>query len=296
MQPDKLYIGTCSWKYPEWDIYPPGSDPKKYNFLRDYAAHFNAVEIDQWFWSLYAPEKVRLPSRNDVEQYAASVPEHFRFLIKAPNAISLTHFYSTGQTAKQYPDLAGTPNPHFLGREITERFLASLRPMKGKIGMIMFEFEYLNKQKMSGAAEFIERLEPFLRDLPADLPFGIEIRNPNYITPRFAELLRRHGTTYVVLQGYYMPPVWEVERKIDLRAPGPFVIRLHGPDRSGIEKLTGGIWNRLAIDRREELERIVAIIRSRLAAGDTVYANVNNHFEGCAPLTIRRVQELLESD
>ena len=45
----------------------------------------------------------------------------------------------------------------------------------------MFQFEYLNKQKMSGLHEFIERFEAFLEQLNHKYLYGVEIRNPNYL-------------------------------------------------------------------------------------------------------------------
>ena len=289
-----LFIGTCSWKYPEWSIYPEPADRKKFNFLKTYAEHFNSVEIDQWFWSLYSPTKIRLPNRKDVEEYAASVPDHFRFTIKAPNAITLTHFYSGGAVAKQYPEFAGTKNPYFLNIDLLHDFVNNLEPMKKKTGVIMFEFEYLNKQKMSGLEEFIEVLDPFLSALPKNIQFGIEIRNPNYLTKSFQTLLLKHRIAFVLLQGYYMPPAWEIKNKINLSAFDPLVIRFHGPDRSGIEKMTGSVWNKIAIDRTDELQRIAEIIKTIIVSGNTVYANINNHFEGCAPETIEKLRTLLK--
>lgn len=287
-----LYIGTCSWKYPEWDFYPNNVEKRSFNFLSPYAARYNSVEIDQWFWSLYGA-KVRMPARKDVESYAASVPEDFRFTIKAPNAITLSHHYASGAQARQYPEFANKENRHFLDPALVDDFLTTLEPMRGKLGVVMFEFAYFNKQKMSGVDEFIDRLEPFAAALPRDVQFGIEIRNPNYLTPEFHALLQRHNLAFVLLHGYFMPPAWDVAKQGALDSYPVLVLRLHGPDRSGIEELTGNVWNRIAIDRREELDRIAAIISNLTAAGATVYANINNHFEGCAPETIRRLNEIL---
>lgn len=293
MKLSNLYIGACSWKYPEWSMYPKNIDAKKFNYLKTYAEQYNTVEIDQWFWSLYAPTKVRMPTPRDAHMYADSVPDTFRFTIKAPNAVTLTHFYSSGSQAHQYPEYAGTQNPHFLNLDLLDSFLRSIHPMKDKLGMIMFEFEYLNKQKMSGVQEFIAALDPFLAGLPKGYSFGVEIRNPNYLTKSFQDVLRKHRTSFVLLHGYYMPPAWETAMRIDLTAPKSIVMRLLGPDRSGIEKITGSRWDKIAIDRTEEIEKIGRIIQTVLASERTVYVNINNHFEGCAPLTIERLKKFL---
>ena len=53
--------------------------------------------------------------------------------------------------------------------------------MKKKLGPLMFQFEYLNKQKMSGLPEFIDRFEAFLEQLDNKYQYGVELRNPNYL-------------------------------------------------------------------------------------------------------------------
>jgi uncharacterized protein YecE (DUF72 family) len=71
------------------------------------------------------------------------------------------------------------------------------------------------------------------------------------------------------------------------------VIRLLGPDRQGIERQTGKEWDRIVAPRDEELATIVEMVKGLLARGLTVYLNVNNHYEGSAPLTIERIRRLL---
>ncbi len=90
-----LRIGTCSWKYDSWKglLYETGKDYGSQDYLPDYASCLRTVEVDQWFWSLF-PGGIRLPEPGDVKRYAESVPDDFVFSIKAPNALTLTHFYS----------------------------------------------------------------------------------------------------------------------------------------------------------------------------------------------------------
>ena len=93
----ELRIGTCSWKYPSWEglVY---SAAKGINYLKEYANHYNTVEIDQWFWSLFEHEKIKLPKAAEVNEYRNSVSDDFRFTIKIPNSITLTHYYKKTKT------------------------------------------------------------------------------------------------------------------------------------------------------------------------------------------------------
>jgi len=92
---DCLRVGTCSWKYDSWKglIYRPDADYAPNDYLPDYAQHFKTVEVDQWFWSLFPPG-VKLPDEGTVRGYAQTVPDDFLFTVKAPNSVTLTHFYS----------------------------------------------------------------------------------------------------------------------------------------------------------------------------------------------------------
>jgi len=287
-----LRIGTCSWKYPEWSrvgIYPEGYDSKRGNFLEYYSRYYNTVEVDQWFWSLYTPKFVRLPSPRIAKEYAESVPKEFLFTVKAPNSITLTHFYTKGAQAQQYPEYAGKPNKHFLDIELTRRFLRTLEPMEEKLGPIMFEFEYLNKEKMESLEAFVHLLENFLRELPKPYQYGVETRNPNYLKPSYFSLLKRYNVAHVFLEGYYMPPVSSVLKSQQALTAGHTVFRLHGPDREGMAQKAGGVWDRIQIDRSSLIEEISGILKAVIEERISTFVNVNNHFEGCAPVSISKI-------
>ncbi|MBL8968545.1 MAG: DUF72 domain-containing protein, partial [Spirochaetaceae bacterium] len=86
----QLRIGTCSWKYPSWAglVY---SSREPVNYLAEYAAKYDSVEVDQWFWSL-GKRGVALPRRETVAEYDAATPPGFRFAVKCPDALTLSHF------------------------------------------------------------------------------------------------------------------------------------------------------------------------------------------------------------
>jgi uncharacterized protein YecE (DUF72 family) len=281
-----IRIGTCSWKYDSWKgiIYP---DKGKFNFLEEYSKHYNTVEVDQWFWSLFDSKKVLLPRDTDVKAYAKSVPEDFKFSIKIPNSITLTHLYNRD---KKIPL---KKNPHFFNPELAQSFLTTLKPMEEKLGPLMFQFEYLNKQKMSGLSEFIEQFEAFIQLIDSKYLYGVELRNPNYLKKPFFEFLNRNNLAMVFLQGYYMPPIVTVFKEFKEFIKDTVVIRLHGPDRSGIEEKTGGDWSKIVEPKEAELKDISEMVNYFKKKKVDTYINVNNHYEGSAPLTIKKIKKLL---
>jgi uncharacterized protein YecE (DUF72 family) len=290
-----LRVGTCSWKYDSWKglIYQAGKAYRAQDYLPDYARRLNTVEVDQWFWSLF-PGQVRLPSPGDVELYARSVPADFIFSVKAPNALTLTHFY-----AKQPPSAgtcAGLPNEHFLSLPLLSEFLERLHPLGKKLGPVMFQFEYLNRKKMPDAAVFFEKFGEFIDRAPKGYLYALETRNPNYLSSALFDFLGTRGLGFVYLDGYYMPPIGEVFDKFH-PATGSFqVIRLHGGDRGKIEERTGNQWDAVVDPKPGGLQSAARIIRAGSKKRATTYVNVNNHYEGSAPLTIRRLLEELARD
>ena len=280
-----IRFGTCSWKYDSWKgiIYP---NEDKINYLKEYAKHYNSVEVDQWFWSLF--DIVKLPEKKTVEEYKKSVPKDFKFTIKVPNSITLTHYYGRDKSEPL------RKNPHFMSVELFEEFLRIMNPIKNQIGSLIFQFEYLNKQKMSSLSELQNHLHRFFTSLPAEVPLmSIELRNPYYLNSSYFRFLKDLDLNTVFLQGYFMPSIIGIYSKYKEYIAGQTIIRLHGPDRSGIEKMSGKNWNKIYIPRDEELKDIVEMIKDLNNRGVDVYLNVNNHYEGCAPMTIEKVNKLL---
>jgi uncharacterized protein YecE (DUF72 family) len=282
----KIRLGTCSWKYDSWQniVY---SENAKQNYLLEYSQKYDTVEIDQWFWSLFGVDKVSLPRVEVVKEYTNSVPDEFKFTIKIPNSITLTHFYRKNKTDPL------VENPHFLSIDLFETFLNSLQPMHDKIGLLMFQFEYLNKQKMISQAEFMEKMSVFIEKCDTSFPYAIETRNPWYLNRKYFEFLNRLGLGHVFVQGYFMPDVGEVFQKQGEMIKNTTAIRLMGPSRSDIEEKSGGKWDKIYENRDDELSRITTILEEIHSKNLDIYANVNNHYEGSAPLTIEKIREAL---
>jgi uncharacterized protein YecE (DUF72 family) len=278
-----LHIGTCSWKYDSWRglIY---SDRPDLNHLEEYAQKYDTVEIDQWFWSLHGPHSVTLPKIGVVNDYLRVIPENFTFSIKVPNSVTLTHFYRKNKSDTL------VPNPYFLNVDLFHRFLESIESMGQHLGPLMFQFEYLNQQKMTSQTDFHEQFHRFISQCPESYLYAVEIRNPDYLNHDYFTFLKTTGLKHVFLQGYYMPSIVEVYKKTSHLIEDAAVIRLLGPDRKGIEKKAGGEWNRIVASKDEGLPGILNVMRDLMSGNVEIWLNVNNHFEGSAPLTIDKIK------
>jgi uncharacterized protein YecE (DUF72 family) len=176
-----------------------------------------------------------------------------------------------------------------------DEFTRILDPLKKNIGCLIFQFEYLNKQKMNSLSEFQNKFREFHSNINLEIPIGIEIRNPNYLNKWFFQFLAELSITPVLLEGYFMPPITETYSKLKESIKGKsIVIRLHGPDRKGIQKMANDNWNKIYINRDMELEDLVEMIKDIENDEIDLFVNVNNHFEGSAPLTIDKIKSRLQ--
>jgi uncharacterized protein YecE (DUF72 family) len=76
-----LLAGASGFSFPSWrpGFYPPATRPA--DFLSFYARALPTVELNTTFY--------RLPQAPQLERWAATVPDGFRFAVKAPRAISV---------------------------------------------------------------------------------------------------------------------------------------------------------------------------------------------------------------
>ena len=298
-----LRFGTCSWKFPSWmGLVYSREHHYAADYLPEYAEHFSTAEIDSWFY--------HMPTAEEVAEYKARVPDTFRFTCKVPRDLTLTHHRDFGrgksgggkpvggrgssqnrQSGK--PTRTGPPNEQFLSLKLFEQFAEITSPLHNQIDAMMFQFEYLNQQKMSSVGEFIDRFGTFIKDVDPGLPVGLEIRNGNYLKEEYFRFLSAAGLIPVLPEKQYMPPVTEVFQKFKPLVGERLVFRLMGGDRKEIEAAAGGKWNQLVMKKANLQEIATVLAEASLQARTTV--NVNNHFEGSAPLTIQRLQRAIES-
>ncbi|MBI1941860.1 MAG: DUF72 domain-containing protein [Acidobacteria bacterium] len=259
-----LHLGTSSWSSEDWVgvFYPPGTSAAGY--LAEYAKHFDTVEVDSTFY--------RTPSASMVKNWRERTPPGFTFAAKVPRAI--TH-------DKVLEDCSA---------ELKE-FLGVMDLLGDKLGPLLFQFPYFNKQAFAKADDFLLRLEPFLARLPSGYSFAVELRNKSWIGPRLLEMLRKKKVALALIDHPWMTPIQQLAAKFDLVTADFAYIRWLG-DRKGIEEKTQH-WDRILVDREREMEIWIPEIRKLLARRLRVYAYFNNHYAGFAPGSITLFHQVL---
>ena len=263
---DRLFLGTSSFTAEGWEntFYSPGLDKSEY--LRFYAQEFPTVELDVTFY--------RVPTPRMIESWYAKTPPGFILAAKTPQ--SITHEKALIEC-----------------REEMERFVGVMQGLREKLGPILLQFPYFNKQAFSSAQGFMARLDPFLASLPKGPRYAVEIRNKWWVSPALMELLRGHGAAFTLIDHPWMLPAADLFKRVNPITADFTYIRWLG-DRKAIEEQTTS-WDKVIVDRGAELRSWVDLCEPIRQRGITIHGYVNNHYSGHAPATVRRLLELFDA-
>lgn len=285
--PPTVHLGTSTWSFPGWKGIVYGDDYSNSKLSRDgltaYGAHplLRTVSIDR---SFYAPLTI-----TDYLRYAQQVPDHFRFIVKAPALV-------TDATVRAERGEPVSLNPCFLNAQlaIDEFVRPCLDGLGTKAGSLVFQFSPLPDQMLADLASFTERLGEFLGalpPLPAGTSYAVEIRDACLLTPRFIRTLKATGVRYCVGIHARMPDPLRQAAALALldgdEPAGPLIVRwsLHGGFKYEQAKAKYEPFDRL-VDEHPATRLALAELAARYAiAGQPVVIAVNNKAEGSAPLT-----------
>jgi uncharacterized protein YecE (DUF72 family) len=167
-------VGTAGWNVPREHAGLCGLagsddgalvDSQVGSHLQRYATVCNCAEVNSSFYRAHA--------RKVWERWAATVPDEFRFAVKAPKAI--TH-------EAKLVDCGGL---------LTE-FFAQVTGLGEKLGPVLFQLPPKNVFDDGVAREFLGTL----REVHGG-PVALEARNPSWFEPGVSRLLREYGVARV---------------------------------------------------------------------------------------------------
>jgi uncharacterized protein YecE (DUF72 family) len=160
-----------------------------------------------------------------------------------------------------------------------EEFVKTMDILGPKLGPMVFQFPFFDRWKFPKQDHFLAVLTPFLKRLPADHKFVVEIRNKTWLDARFADVLREHNVALALTDTSFMPRPCEMKEKFDLITADFAYVRWLG-DRKGIEKQTT-TWDKTIVDREVEISEWVQILKRVVARGVKAFAYANNHYALC---------------
>jgi len=162
----RILLGTSAFTANGWEgsFYPRGMRSR--DFLSYYATQFATVEVDSTFYGC--------PSARTVNNWAARTPEDFIFSVKIPQVIS--HEKALVDCDSEF-----------------EEFVKTMDILGPKLGPMVFQFPFFDRWKFPKQDSFLAVLAAFLKKLPADHKFVVEIRNKIWLDARFADVLREYN-------------------------------------------------------------------------------------------------------
>jgi uncharacterized protein YecE (DUF72 family) len=291
--PAGLRLGTSSWSFPGWEglVYasrrqgrPETEARLARTGLAAYAAHplFRTVSLDRTF---YAPL-----STTDFARYAADVPDDFRFVVKAPAAVTDPVVRGVG------PARSGGANATFLDAATARE--AFVRPavegLGGKAGPLVFQFPPLGRKLLADPGRMAARIAAFIAALPRWARYAVEVRDPVLASATLARGLADAGAVPCLAVHARMPAVAEQAGALAVsQGNGPLVVRWNLHAGRGYEEARDEYrpFDRL-VEEDPPTRRALAALAMRVAAeGREVFITVNNKAEGCAPLSVERLAE-----
>lgn len=274
MTTNEILIGTSGYDYPEWkgEFYP--QDLKRKDFLQFYAAHFNALEVNNTFYNM--PTAERLLSFNDRSSGL------LKFSIKANRL--LTHEIDRNWQAAA----AG--------------FLSAVAPLAEKASLcaVLFQFpqsfHYTDENRI-----YLAKLISFFQGLP----LVVEFRHVEWIRESVLQGLEQRGGSLCFCD---MPQLKALPDGKTIKAPfiGPIAyIRLHGRNadawysNESLQNAENGNASngsfRYTYDYNDsELAEFVPVIHSAQITGKKPVVFFNNHPNGSGARNAGKLKELLK--
>jgi uncharacterized protein YecE (DUF72 family) len=282
-----IWIGTSSWKYEGWlgQIYDReryitrGRFSKKRfeaECLSEFAETFPTVCGDFSFY--------QFPPSEFWQKLFTTAPPTLRIALKAPEEVTCERFPKHAR----YGPRAGMLNETYFNADALKAlFLEPLAQYAARIGPVIFEFG----ARTAELVEFVDGLDKFLEALPLGFRYAVEVRNREYLAPRYFDALRSHGVAHVFSSWTRMPSIAE-----QIAIPGAFTAdftvtrALLRPGRPYEEAVTiFSPYEEVRDENPEARAALRALIRRMREEKRLGYIFVNNRLEGNAPMTIESI-------
>ena len=288
-----VYFGTSSWKYEGWvgSIYSESRYLTRNKFskakfeqdcLDEYAATFPTVCGDLTFY--------QFPSEQYWAKLFDATPKQFIFGFKVPEDITV----ETWPKHARYGKRAGLPNENFLNATALEQFFTRrLMPYGKRVGPLIFEFGTFNRTTFPRPADFMAKIDPFLKALPAGFRYAIEIRNDEYLTAEYLDILASNNVAHT-LNAWTRMPALDVQAQLPGVLTADFTVvrallRKGRPYDKAVE--TFQPYDRIQEPSESAREGMRLIAQRAMHERKDAFLFVNNRLEGNAPSTIEAVVE-----
>lgn len=282
----RCHLGTSSWHFPgwaglTWDRPYPESLLSRQG-LAAYARHplLRSVSLDRAFYRVLAAA--------EYAQLARQVPQDFRFVVKAPAALTDAVSREAGSGRPQ------ADNPHFLDPALALQGCVqpALDGLGERLGVIVFQLSPLPAHWLGAGQPLLPPLERLWQAVMPALQgralAALELRDATLLTPALAAQLKAHGVRAVLGLHSRLPPI---EAQLPMQRatwPGDLVCRwnLQRGQRYAQARDAWAPFDRLLAPDPGTRAELARVARATLDAGYSAYITINNKAEGSAPHSV----------
>ncbi|MCL4430506.1 MAG: DUF72 domain-containing protein [Chloroflexi bacterium] len=222
--------------------------PVSKDFLAYYASQFNTVEVDSTFY--------RNPTEQTVKNWAAQTPNDFLFSLKFPQLI--THIKTLKNCQPE-----------------TDAFLNRVALLEQKLGPLLLQFP------PTFTSDHFPDLAEYLRKLPQNYRYVVEVRNKSWLTPEFFSLLRENRVVLAWADSALMADVGEVT--------GDFLYMRW----EGNRKVVTGTLGKIEVDKTAEFA-VWAEKLKPLFSKKEVFGYFAKYYSGFPPHDITTLSSLID--
>jgi uncharacterized protein YecE (DUF72 family) len=244
----RFHVGTMGWSYSFWkgNFYPETLTSN--TFLAYYAKHFDTVEVDSTFY--------RIPRMQSVVDWKEQTPEGFLFSLKFPQVI--TH-------VKMLKDC----------QQETAVFLERVTLLEKKLGALLLQFP------PAFGVGHIPLLRDFLRNLPGEYRYVVEVRNRKLLNESFFSVLKDNSVVLAWVDSPFMPQIGELTSDF-------IYVRWEG-DRRQVK----GTLGRREVEKMPQIKAWADKLKPFLEEDTEIFGYFSKYFSGHSPSDVKDLLEIL---
>lgn len=262
--------------------------------VEEYFEHFPILEIDYTFYRLLLDKNGKpTPNYFTLKEYQQYLKKDDQLILKVPQLIFARRIRQGGKFIENEAYL----NPQIFTNQFYQPAVEILGPhLRGFI----FEQEYQPKKERVEVEEIAKFLDAFLKAIPKDKGYHIELRTEAYLADPVFDVLERHGVGLVYSHWTWLPPLLKQFSKTKGRffnSGGDCLIRLMTPLRMSYEdsyakafpfdKMVDGMMN------PEMIDDAIEIIKEGIRRSKRMNLIINNRSGGNAPMIAQEIAKRL---
>ena len=214
-------------------------------------------------------------------------------MVKAHDHVTTARF----PTHARFGKLAGTLNPRFLDPAYAADVVVgpTHTGLRDRLGVLLFQFPpHAPRDLGDSPRAFAIRLYRFLKALPPDARYAVEVRNEWCLGKDYAGALRESGTSHCFNIHSGMPSLAVQRDIVGSGGPQRVVRWMLRPGLSYQEaKAQFAPFNRLASEDSASRDAVAVLIEEAQSLGTESLVIINNKAEGCSPASVESLAKRL---